>query len=102
MERYHCNTCGAEFDKALRRWDFDDGMTATPTDLCPQCASDQIEELERCPTCICGWKRKTDRVCLKCHLRNESELRMFARRFSPAALADLDDMLDGSGLEMFT
>ena len=30
------------------------------------------------------------------------ELRLFARRFAPAALADLDDLLEGSGLETFT
>lgn len=101
-EKWYCPDCGKVFPAPARRWLYDDGLTATPEDLCPKCGCNRVEEMERCPNCGCGWKLKTERVCLKCHLRNKGELSRFARRFSPAALADLDDLLDGNGLEMFT
>ena len=102
MERWHCRSCGGEFEKPLRRWDFDDGAAATATDLCPRCGAAAVEELAPCPTCQGGWRLRDRPVCLKCHLRHLAALGRFARGFAPAALADLDDMLEGSALEMFT
>ena len=101
MERWHCRGCGAEFDAPLRRWDFDDGLTATATDLCPRCGSADVEELSPCPVCQGGWRRRDESVCPKCHLRDLAALRRFVRGFAPAAIADLDDILEGNGLEMF-
>ena len=100
-ERWRCSACGAEFERPARRWDCDDGLTATATDLCPRCGSTAVEELAPCPTCDGGWRRRDESVCLKCHLRHLGALRRFARQFSPAALADLDGILEGNGLEMF-
>lgn len=100
-ERWYCPDCGKEFEQPLRRWLHDDGLTATPEDLCPGCYSAMIEQMEECPSCDGGWRRKSERVCHKCHLRNLAALQRFARSFVPAALADLDDILDGNGLEMF-
>ena len=101
-DRWRCRACGGEFAQPARRWDWDDGAVATVTELCPRCGERQPERLERCPTCDGGWRRRTEPVCPKCHLRDLGELQRFARRFAPAALADLDDMLEGSALEMFT
>lgn len=100
-ERWHCKNCGAEFERPLRRWLYDDGLTATPEDLCPQCASDRVEELERCPTCDGGWKRRGENVCEKCHLRLIGDVQRFARQYCPAAISELNDILEGNGLEMF-
>ena len=100
MERWYCPRCGEEFERPLRRWTCDDGLTATPEDLCPLCGA-EAEELAPCPTCDGGWRRRNEPVCAKCHLRHLGALRRFARSFAPAALQDLDDLLDGTGLEMF-
>ena len=100
-ERWHCRRCGREFDRPARRWDYDDGFCATATDLCPRCGARDVEELAPCPTCDGGWRRRSQPVCPKCHLRNLGELQRFARRFAPAALRDLDDLLEGNALEMF-
>ena len=96
-ERWYCRHCGGEFP---RPEEADDGITAGPG-RCPRCGGPEIRRLERCPTCDGGWRLPGERVCEKCHLRNLGELRLFARRFSPATLADLDDLLEGSGLETF-
>lgn len=101
-QRWMCRQCGKICNQPTRRWDFDDGVTATATDYCPRCGSTDVEELERCPVCDRGWKSKSERVCEKCHLQLLGELQRFARRFSPEALAELDDMLEGNGLEQFT
>jgi DNA-directed RNA polymerase subunit RPC12/RpoP len=102
MSKWYCRRCGKVFRDANRRWDHDDGASVTVTYTCPYCDSDLVEEMEPCTTCDGGWKMKNDHVCEKCHLRLKSDLMMFARKYSPAALADLDDMLEGNGLEMFT
>ena len=107
MERkWFCNDCAAEFyepgeDGYVVRGKWVPRIDGTITRICPYCFSPEIEELEECPTCH-GWKRTKAKVCGKCHLRNVSEICMFARRFSPATLADMNDILDGNGLEMFT
>lgn len=101
-ERWHCKYCGATFERPSTRYDYDDGAVATVTHLCPRCGCDTLEELTRCPTCDNGWKAQGDYVCEKCHLQLKGDLQRFARKYSPAALADLDDMLDGTGLELFT
>lgn len=100
MERWYCPACGGEFDRPVRRWICDDGFTATALDLCPGCAS-EAEEMEPCPTCDGGWRRPNEPVCAKCHLRDLDALRRFARGFAPAALADLDDILEGNGMAYF-
>lgn len=100
-ERWFCNACSNEFSKPLRRWTCDDGLTATPVDLCPRCGSGAVEEMEECPTCA-GWMQSGDKVCNKCRLRLRGDLQRFARQYSPAALSALDDLLEGNGLEMFT
>ena len=99
--KWMCRQCGKICNQPTRRWDFDDGAAATATDLCPRCGSANVEELATCPTCDGGWRRSGESVCPKCHLRNLGALRRFARGFAPAALRDLDDLLEGSGLEMF-
>ena len=101
MERWYCPTCGAELERVLRRWDYDDGATATATDLCPRCGGFPVEALAPCPVCGAGWRRREERVCGKCHLRHRDALGRFARRFAPEALADLDDLLEGRGLAAF-
>jgi len=100
-ERWICNDCGAEFDEPLRRYDFDDGITATITDLCPKCGSTKVDKLIPCNACHVGWQRVKDKSCDKCRGRLEGHLQRFARRFSPAELEVLNDILEGNGLEMF-
>ncbi len=99
-ERWYCASCGGEFARpaGVR----DDGITVRLPGRCPRCGGPRIRRLARCPTCDGGWRRPEEKVCEKCHLHNLGELRLFARRFAPAALADLDDLLEGSGLETFT
>lgn len=101
MERWYCPYCAAAFDRPIRRWDYDDGTAATVCHRCPRCGAAGVERLHPCPTCEGGWRRQAEPVCEKCHLRHLDALRRFARSFSPAALADLDDMLDGTGLRLF-
>ena len=98
-ERWYCGSCGGEFPRPAG--ERDDGITVTAAGQCPRCGGPRIRRMAPCPTCDGGWRLPEDRVCPKCHLRNLGELRRFARRFSPAALADLDDLLEGSGLELF-
>lgn len=101
-ERWLCRKCGRSIKRPDTRYDYDDGLVATVTHLCPKCGSDSLEELEQCPACGYGWKRKGEHVCEKCHLRLKGDLQRFARQYGPASLAELDDMLDGTGLELFT
>lgn len=101
-ERWHCKDCGAELDRVLIRYDYDDGAVATVTHLCPKCGSLKVEELEPCPTPMCGgWKAVGDHVCGTCRKRLRGDLGRFARQYSPAELSELDDLLDGTGLELF-
>lgn len=92
-EKWYCNTCDAVFGEPS-----EGGLHK----LCPYCYSVHIERMERCPTCDGGWKVKSEHVCRKCHLRNVSEIRVFAQRWSPATLEDMSDILEGNGLVMFT
>jgi len=100
-ERWICNCCGREFAEPTRYYTQDDGYTATVNYRCPFCASDNVEELDQCPTCDGGWKRKNDRVCEKCHLQNVNIIKMFVRKYNKATLSDMDDILDGEALENF-
>lgn len=104
-ERYFCSTCCAEFKnpapdryKVGNRWIH----RADGRKLCPYCYSSEIVKMVECPTCEAGWKLPGNHVCSKCHLRNVSELQQFARRWSPATLEDMTDILEGNGLVMFT
>ena len=100
-ERWYCPDCGAEFREPLRCWDFDDGLRATATDLCPKCYSTKVEELEPCPKCGYGWKRKQDRLCGKCELRAVGKLSRFVRELTKEEREYLTDRMEGNGLEMF-
>ena len=106
MNKWFCNECGAQFDNPAEdgrmiRGKWFPRIDGTVTHICPYCFSRKIEELDECPTCNGGWKRKGEKVCPKCHLRNVGEIRLFVHRFSPATLSDMDDILEGNGLEMF-
>lgn len=104
--KWFCRTCCAEFHQPRGDGYWINGVWIPRLDreqkLCPYCYSREIEEMEPCPTCDGGWKVKSDHVCVKCHLRNVSEIKMFVRRFSPATLEDMTDILEGNGLVMFT
>ena len=97
-ERWLCSECEKEFDDVARRYDFDN----TVTYICPFCESEKIEELEPCPTPMCGgWKPIGKNVCKKCSDRLAGALGRFARQFCPAELAELNDLMEGTGLEYF-
>ena len=100
-ERWFCNECGRAFGEPSRYYTQDDGYSATVNYACPFCASGSVEEMDQCPTCDGGWKKKDDCVCEKCHLRNVNDIRMFVRRFSKATLADMDNIIEGEALENF-
>ena len=100
--RYHCQYCGATFTEARRVLVPDDPFALnTVYKTCPHCGSTQVEELELCPSCSMGWKRIGDNVCEKCHLRAESEVRLFVRRFSKEFLREIDSIIEGESLENF-
>lgn len=68
---YLCVNCGEMFDCPESARDFDSeyfGRSVTHyTDVCPQCGSDDIEEMDRCEICgeyikqgedLCEWCRE--------------------------------------------
>ena len=101
LRRWYCPRCGLETSSPNFKYYPDDGHVGTPRYGCPRCGDWDIEELEPCPTCDAGWRRKTDRVCEKCRLWAIGKLQRFVRSLSLPIVQALDDELEGGCLEDF-
>jgi DNA-directed RNA polymerase subunit RPC12/RpoP len=93
IRRWYCGRCGAETSDPLFKYDPDDGITGTPRYGCPRCGEWDIEELERCPDCD-GWRHKSEPLCEKCQLRTRGALARDLRKYTPAALEYIQNLID--------